>query len=109
MTTSLKLSIFNFDESGLHFTKSNFIRFGQMQKNDYFHCENLFLPEFKRFPTLKLRSPHFSQMTISWDNRTHKEEEDEENDIDNYDGTYKNDITAAEKQSCNGLAMANFD
>ena len=48
-------------------------------------------------------------MTISWDNRTHKEEEDEENDIDNYDGTYKNDITAAEKQSCNGFAMANFD
>ena len=55
----------------------------------------MFLPEFKRFPTLKLCSPHFSQMTISWDNRTHKDEEEEEKDIDNYDGTYyKNDIAA---------------
>ena len=36
-------------------------------------------------------------MTISWDNRTHKEEEEEENDIDNYDGIYKNYVTAAEK------------
>ena len=34
-------------------------------------------------------------MTISWDNRTHKDEEEEEKDIDNYDVTYnKNDIAA---------------
>ena len=74
------------------------------------NCKNLFLPEFKRFPTLKLCSPHFSQMTISWDNRTHKEEEEEENDIDNYDGNTiiynKNNITAAEKQNWNCSAIA---
>ena len=105
----MKLSIFNFDESGLHFTKSNFIRFGQMQKMKIFivrACSSQNSSGSQLWNSVHLISPKWPLVEIIG---THKEEEEEDKENDNYDGTYKNDITAAEKQSCNGFAMANFD